>query len=382
MKAAIGIIGAGLGGLMLARVLYMHGIAATVYEADAGPDVRPQGGMLDIHFYNGQQALEAAGLLAAFRALIHPGGEQTRILGKDGALLLDKADDGNGGRPEILRGALRNLLLASLPAGTVQWGRKLAAVHPLGGGCHSLDFADGSKAVTDLLVGADGAWSKVRALLTDARPAYIGTTFVETWLFDADVRHPASAQAVGGGMLMAVAPGHGIFAHREPGGVLHAYVALNKPQAWSAGIDFSDRPAALASVAAEFEGWAPALRAMILDAERDPVARILHALPPETRWDRSAGAAQGVTLLGDAAHLMAPNGEGANLALTDGAELGKAIAAHPGDIAAALAMYEEGLFARAAPVAADTEALFEICFGDDAPRSLVDMFAQAHSATA
>jgi len=377
MTASIGIIGAGLGGLALARVLHVHGIAATVYEAEASPDARAQGGMLDIHDFNGQLALKAAGLFEEFLALIHPGGQQTRVLDRDGTVLLDMADDGTGGRPEVLRGALRRMLLDALPPGCVQWGRKLEGVTALGQGRHALAFADGSSATTDLLVGADGAWSKVRPLLSGATPSYVGTTFIETWLFDAERRHPAAAAAVGGGMLMAVAPGQGIFAHREPEGTLHAYVALDRAQDWSRAIDFSDRAAALARVAREFDDWAPALRSLILDTDADPVPRVLHALPPGHAWTRAGGQGRGVTLVGDAAHLMAPNGEGANLALLDGAELAQAIAACPADIDAALAAYEAPMFARAAAVAEETAILFQLCFGNDAPDSLVGMFAGA-----
>ena len=197
---------------------------------------------------------------------------------------------------------------------------------------------------TELLVGADGAWSKVRPLLSDATPEYVGTTFIETYLYDADERHPATAEAVGGGAMYALAPGKGIVAHREAGGVLHTYVELNRPAEWIADIDFTDAAAATARVAAEFDGWAPELTALITDGETAPVPRMIHALPDAHRWDRVPG----VTLLGDAAHLMPPSGEGANLAMFDGAELGTAIAAHPDDIEAALAAYEEAMFPRSA----------------------------------
>jgi 2-polyprenyl-6-methoxyphenol hydroxylase-like FAD-dependent oxidoreductase len=371
MSMHVAIVGAGLGGLTLARVLHVHGIAATIYEAEASAGARTQGGLLDIHDYNGQLALKAAGLFDEFVRIILPGAEAQRVLDKDGNVLLDDPDKGNGGRPEVHRGDLRRILLDSLPADTIRWGHKVTDVSPLGGGRHVLTFADGSKVTTDLLVGADGAWSRVRPLLSGTKPAYVGTCFIETYLFDSDTRYKPSAEAVGGCTLMAVAPGKGILAHREADGALHGYVALNRPEDWIARIDLSDPTNALARLAAEFDGWAPELTALITDSETAPVLRPIHALPVEHRWDRVAG----VTLLGDAAHLMSPfAGEGANLAMYDGAELGKALAAKPGDVEAALIAYETDLFPRSTSAAAEAERNLKLFFNDNAPQSVVDLF--------
>ncbi|MEU5249361.1 NAD(P)/FAD-dependent oxidoreductase [Streptomyces asoensis] len=370
MTPHVTIVGAGLGGLTLARVLHVHGIPVTVHEAEPSPAARSQGGMLDIHDHNGQLALKAAGLFDGFLGLVQRGGEASRVLDRHGTVLLDEPDDGTGRRPEVHRGDLRRLLLDSLPAGTVAWGRKVTAARPLGDGRHEVTFADGSTVRTGLLVGADGAWSRIRPLLSDARPAYIGRSFVETYLFDADTRHPVCAGTVGGGSLSALAPGRGILAHREPGGVLHTYVALDKQLEWFEAIDFDDAEAARARVAAEFDDWAPALRALVTDGETTPVLRTVHSLPAGHRWDRVPG----VTLLGDAAHLMAPSGEGANLAMYDGAELGEALAAHPDDIEGALTAYEKSLFPRSAAAADEATRVHHLCFDADAPHSLVRFF--------
>lgn len=372
MHLPIAIIGAGLGGIMLARVLQVNGIACVIYEADPSSAARSQGGMLDIHEHDGQAALKAANLFEAFRGIVHHGAETYRILDGDGALLFHKPDDGNGARPEVPRAELRRILLESLPSGTVQWGHKVAGACALGNGRHQVTFTNGSVVTTDLLIGADGAWSRVRPLLSDEKPTYTGLTFVETYLQDVDSRHAASAKAAGAGSLFALAPGKGILAHREPDGVIHAYVALTKPKAWIDGIDFADKETAVATVAKEFEGWADALTALITDGESAPVPRAIHALPEDHRWER----APGVTLLGDAAHLMMPSGEGANLAMYDGAELGRLIAAHPGDVETALAVYEAALFPRSAAAAAEAIMLRENLFGDRAPQSLVDIFLQ------
>ena len=373
MTTPVTIVGAGLGGLTLARVLHVHGIPATIYEAEPSAETRAQGGQLDIHEHNGQPALEAAGLTGEFRAIIHEGGEASRALDQHAAMLLDEPDDGTGGRPEVLRGDLRRILLGSLPDEMIQWGRKVTDVKPLGDGRHELAFTGGPAVTTSLLVGADGAWSKIRPLLSDAQPEYVGTSFIETYLYDADERHPAAAEVVGGGAMFALSPGKGIVAHREAGGVLHVYVELNRPAEWIAGIDFTDAAAATTRVAAEFDGWAPELTALITDGETAPVPRPIHALPNGHRW----GRVPGVTLLGDAAHLMPPSGEGANLAMFDGAELGKAIAAHPGDIEAALTAYEEALFPRSESAAAEAHLILGLCLGDRAPFGLIEFFTGA-----
>jgi 2-polyprenyl-6-methoxyphenol hydroxylase-like FAD-dependent oxidoreductase len=75
-------------------------------------------------------------------------------------------------------------------------GHKLKAAAPLGDGRHELAFADGSTVTTRLIVGADGAWSKVRPLLSEAKPTYAGITYAETYLYDSNNRHRASAQAL------------------------------------------------------------------------------------------------------------------------------------------------------------------------------------------
>lgn len=371
MKRQIAIIGAGLGGLTLARVLHLRGIAATIYEAETSADARGQGGLLDIHDYNGQLALKAAGLYEKFVEIVLPDAEGQQILDTQGNVLLDQPNKGNGGRPEVPRGALRRILLDSLPAGTIKWGHKVTAATPLGGGRHQVAFANGVTMTTDLLVGADGAWSRIRPLVSQAKPAYAGLSFVECFQHDPEGRYLPAGYTEGGITLMAPAPGKGIIGHREADGALRMYAVLTKPEDWFASIDFSDRTLALARIAQEFEGWAPALTALITNSQSDPILRGIHALPCDHKWERTPG----VTLIGDAAHLMSPfAGEGANLALFDGAELGKALADNPDNLEAALADFERDMFKRTEPLALESARNLKLFFNQDAPQSVVELF--------
>ncbi|MFI5593006.1 FAD-dependent oxidoreductase [Amycolatopsis sp. NPDC051758] len=364
----ITIVGAGLGGLALARVLHVQGIDAVVYERESSRDARGQGGMLDIH--SGQRALREAGLIDEFHRIARPEGQDLRLLEPDGTLLLqeDTPDDAPSLRPEVDRVDLRNLLLDSLPEGAVRWGH---AFESAGNGL--LRFADGSTATYDLLVGADGANSRVRALLTDARPAHLGQNVVELGIPDIDRTHPDLAAMVGRGNYWVFGDGLSLAAQRNGDGRVRIGVNFyNTAEDWFAtsGIPFDDPAAARARLIDLLPGWDKRFHALIEACDDTVEPRSITTLPIGLTWPSTPG----VTLLGDAAHLMPPVGEGANMALLDGALLGLALAAHPDDHRAAVEEYEREMFERTGAAARMSAGMQELLNSPDAAQRLLAFF--------
>jgi 2-polyprenyl-6-methoxyphenol hydroxylase-like FAD-dependent oxidoreductase len=341
----IAVVGAGPGGLTCARVLQRHGVGVTVYDADAGVGARDQGGTLDMHADSGQIALEEAGLVAEFAAVARPQGQAKARLDKHGTAVASfEPEEGDTAAAEIDRGQLRALIAAHVDPGTVRWGHRLVDVTPLGDGAHRLEFANGAVAEVDLVIGADGGWSRVRPLLSDARPQYTGISFLDVHYDDVETRHPEIAALVGDGHVFAGGPdGRGLIVQRNSDHV-RGYLAMRTELDWPdrAGVDLDDAGSVRRHLLDEFAGWAPELLRLITDNDGGFVNRAIHALPAPLAWE----SRRGVTLLGDAAHMMAPfGGFGANLAMLDGAELAVAIAEEAG-VDDAVRRYERTMLPR------------------------------------
>ncbi|MFG2528727.1 FAD-dependent oxidoreductase [Streptomyces sp. NPDC048516] len=367
----IAIIGAGPGGLTCARVLQRNGVPVTVFEHDAAAGARPQGGALELEMTTGQAALRAAGLDEESAALARPAGQEVRMLDHTATAPFPYAPTpapapGAAGHSEIGRGELRRLLLDSLTPETVRWGSYLRTLHPLGDGRHRAEFDDRHNETFDLVIGADGSWSRVRPMLSDATPHYTGVTFVESGFEDADTRHPEIARLVGAGSMMAASAGKALFARRDSRGRIRLYAAFRGSQDWAleAGVRMTDTEAVRAVLLDRFAGWDERLLALLRDNDGGFAGRPLFALPVPHTWTHTPG----LTLLGDAAHLMPPfAAPGAGLAMLDGAELARALAGHR-DPDEAVRAYEAALLPRATEAAEHAARGLAEALAPDSPR--------------
>ena len=337
----IAIIGGGPGGLMLARLLQVGGLSVIVFERDSHPGGRPQGGSLDLHGDTGLRAMRLARLEREFTAHARPEDQGDRLYDPDGNILFDH-DGAGANRPEIDRAALRQILLESLVPGTVRWGSKVDAILPVGEQGWRV-MADGTPHDFDVVVGADGAWSRVRPLLTEARSSYEGITFVE---FGYDARlHPEIDALAGGGKMFAIGDNRVMAAQRNGHQQIRGYAGFRAPEEEGRRLETLTADEVRAVLRDVFAGWAPSLMRLIEVGDFIGV-RSIYAMPVGHGWESRPG----LTMLGDAAHLMSPfAGEGVNLALADAADLADALLSGGGWNAVAEA--ERRIAERAAPAA-------------------------------
>jgi 2-polyprenyl-6-methoxyphenol hydroxylase-like FAD-dependent oxidoreductase len=340
----IAIVGAGPGGLTLARLLHITGIPATVFERETSATERPQGGTLDLHVDSGQLALAQAGLTEGFLHIARYEDQGSRLYGSDGRLLLAD-DDMSGDRPEVDRTALRDLLLQSVPPDHVRWGHALREVVPRHDGSHDLVFDGAREGPFDLVVGADGAWSRVRPLVSRYQPQYSGLTFIEFCIDDVDTRHPELSRLVGRGKMGVEGNGRSLIVQRNGNAHLRGYAIFRVPVEWAERRFGLASPAAIReALTREFAGWTDSLLDLFRASNDQFAMRPIHALPVGHHWPNRAG----ITLLGDAAHVMSPyGGEGVNAAMLDAAELARHLTGSQ-DWREAVRSYEAEMFTRVA----------------------------------
>ncbi|KAI1126080.1 monooxygenase [Nemania abortiva] len=406
--APIAIVGGGPCGLTFARLLELAGIDYVVFERDesAEPKLTHQGGSLDLHPGTGQTALEAAGLKDEFEKVARyeadifslqdfKGDHQFR---QGGELV-----EGDGDRPEIDRRQLRDLLLNSLPKERVRWGKTLKSVEQEGGeeagaaGC-VLRFADGSsERGFRLIVGADGAWSKVRPLITPVKPRYSGRVYIEGRLPPGNPQYAAAQKLAGPGTFMACGAGRVLVMQQQSDRSYRIYSGMEEPESLTkpgGALDFAaDVEKSRAALLELFPDWAPHLRALIENAEGPWRVWSLYTFDADVFSPEAEGRTwvrtPGVTLLGDAAHVALPNGEGVNLAMLDSLKLFECLSAELGKqggafdaradaaiIERAIVAYETEMRKRAGEHVEDGFKMNDIMFKADGAQRMIAFFQQ------
>ena len=321
----IAIIGAGPAGSTLARLLVLASIPVTIFEGETSITARGQGGTLDLHDDTGLKALKEAGLFEDFQKYARYDGEAINLTDKNMKSYIKlggTTEATSRGRPEIDRERLREILLHSLPPEIIRWNCRLRSID------HqdlSLHFDHGVERGFDLIVGADGAWSKVRPALSDVKPYCVGIGGYDLYLDDVKNRYPDIYKRVNRGSLFAYSDGKSITAQQKGDGSLIIYATSVRDEHWmdNCGYDTHNSREIKEALAREYSDWAEPWRKILQVAnDKDPTPRSIYMLPAGHRWEHRAG----VTLVGDAAHLMTPYaGEGVNVAMTDALDLANAI---------------------------------------------------------
>jgi 2-polyprenyl-6-methoxyphenol hydroxylase-like FAD-dependent oxidoreductase len=368
----IAIVGGGPAGLTLARLLQQSDAQVSVYERDQSRSARVQGSALDLHEDSGLAALQAAGLIDDFWGNHRPDLDRLRLTDAHGTILHDhpRRMSGAGKRPEIERGPLRDLLLDSLQSGTVEWDCKLESAE-MQGEQVLLRLAGGKTALADIVIGSDGANSRLRELVTPIRPEYVGVSLVEGLVPAAKQTIPELWDLLGGSALIALGGERTIGMGTKPEGSVLIYAGLKTHDgAAREGLEEASGPdQRVAWFHANFQGWSELWDPLFREAV-SMVWRPLLVCPSNQHWEPKPN----VTLIGDAAHVMPPYaGEGVNMAMLDALMLSKLLLSEKSS-SGAIATYEAEMFARMQHMTADTMANTEMFYAPDASDRVVALF--------
>lgn len=402
----IAIIGAGPAGLTLGLLLHLEGIPFTIYDLRSKPteeEFAQSSGSLDLHEDTGLAAVRACNLYDEFVTLTGECSEADVVANKEGTIL--HADEGNGNRPEISRHALTKMLLSRIPEECIRWENKLLTVTPGEDGGYQLDFGNKHDLQTvDLVIGADGAWSRVRSLLTDQKPHYSGVHFITITISELDSRHPHLGKFVGSGSFTAPGDHNIVMCQRGTKGSARIYLAVSTAEeelASKSGLNTASPMEAKNIILGEtgpdtkwkfFGSFAPILQELITRGLEETAGVLdikpLYMLPvDQLAWKHRAGA----TLIGDAAHLMTPfAGEGVNLAMRDALDLSNTIKGVWNGISNGnlrdrafrealnepMALFEKELFERAEEIAKETENNMKLFTSENAAEEWAGMLQQ------
>lgn len=397
---SIAIVGAGPGGLTTAVLLEKHSIPYTVFELRQRPtddELAQPSGSLDLHEESGIAAVKACGLYDTFVTLTGECSEAQKIADKTGKIVYTD-EGGPGGRPEISRHSLTKMLLDSVPAERIHWGQKLHSVQTTATGQTELHFGDGSAPQAfDLVIGADGAWSKVRANLTPIKPIYDNMQYLVATIRNATANFPHLAEYVGSGSFSCLGDHHGVMTQRGAQDSIRVMVGIqtdDEHYANTKGFAGKDATAASDMLLGDdslMGTWGDNIKDLIRTAcaeeARDhpgeaTFARPLYRLPTDLTWQTNASC----TVIGDAAHIMGPwAGEGVNLALRDAMLLADGIAriynkgpeAFQEEKQAMLQETEAAMMENWRPFAEETIRNKGMLFGsENGAQSFVDFFKQ------
>ncbi|RZJ53350.1 MAG: FAD-dependent monooxygenase [Flavobacterium sp.] len=348
----IAIIGGGPGGLTLARLLQLKGVNVKVYERDFDKTVRVQGSRLDLSIDSGLKALQKANLMEVFKTNYKADNERTRIVDQTTKVFLDYKEEATGDfgdkyfRPEIERGTLRNILLNSLEPETVVWNSHTVSIEKMDDR-FQLNFENGNKITADIVIGADGANSKIRQFVTPIKPFYSGVTILQGSIYKPEENAPKINAFFKDGKIMSFGDSKAITVVSAKGSE-----SLDFALSWKADLknktDFTNQNQVLEWFKKEYSNWDKIWQQLFEAKNIKFVVRPQYCMPLDQHWETQ----NNITLIGDAAHLMPPfAGEGVNMAMRDALELSESLTSEKfPDLKSAIADYENQMFARFAEI--------------------------------